>query len=94
MTCYVVPTAVAVLSVAFRRKYAIHTKYAQWFTIIFAGGSIFGFVDHMWNGELFLVGPSFMGDMLLGLAITATLLTSWAAMVYADTRGTHNPSKN
>ncbi len=52
MVCYAVPTMVALLSVVLRQKYNVHSKYAQWFTLLFAGGATFGVVDHLWNGEL------------------------------------------
>jgi len=84
MVCYAVPATAAVLSVIYRKKHNLHTKYAQWFTLLFSGGSIFGIVDHLWNGELFLIGNNIASDLLLGLTITATLLASWALIVQHD----------
>lgn len=84
MTCYVVPTAIAVLSIVYRRKHDLHSKHAQWFTMMFSGGSIFGIVDHLWNGQLLLLGPNLAQDLLLGLAITGTLLASWIVAVRLD----------
>jgi len=84
MVCYAVPATVALLSVVLRQKYNVHSKYAQWFTLLFAGGATFGVVDHLWNGELFLIGPNIASDLLLGFAITATLFTVWLAVVSLD----------
>jgi hypothetical protein len=84
MTCYVVPTTIALLSVIFRRKFSLHTKYAQWFTMMFSGGSVFGFVDHLWNGELLLIGPNIANDLLLGAIISAALLVGFIISVKAD----------
>jgi len=93
MTCYAVPTTVALLSIVFRRKFNLHTKYAQWFTMLFSGGSVFGIIDHLWNGELLLIGPNLAGDLLLGLAITGTLLTVWGVAVHADRVKTASAAK-
>jgi len=78
------PTAIAVLSIVYRRKHDLHSKHAQWFTMMFSGGSIFGIVDHLWNGQLLLLGPNLAQDLLLGLAITGTLLASWIVAVRLD----------
>jgi hypothetical protein len=84
MVCYAVPTAVAVLSILFRRKLNLNAKYAEWFTLLFSGGAIFGVVDHLWNGELFLIGKNIGSDILLGFTITATLFAVWLVMVKLD----------
>lgn len=93
MVCYVVPTAVLVLGLALRRKYNWNTLYAQWFTMLFAGGVVFGVVDHVWNGELFLIGGSIAGDLLLGLAITLVLLAVWVVLVSLDAAKKPSASK-
>ncbi|VVC01352.1 Uncharacterised protein [uncultured archaeon] len=45
------------------------------------GGAVFGFVDHLWNGELFS-SPNLVNDMMLGVAIVASILGIWATMTY------------
>jgi hypothetical protein len=57
------------------------------------GGAVFGVVDHLWNGELFLVGPNIANDVLLGFAITATILAVWGVMVYLEERPQKSTSK-
>lgn len=93
MVCYAVPTSVAVLSILFRKKYDLHSKHAQWFTLLFLGGSVFGVVDHLWNGELFLIGDNIVGDLLLGFAITAALSVAWLAAVHVDRARTPNAAE-
>lgn len=88
MVCYAVPTTVAVLSILYRGKHSLHTKYAQWFTLLFSGGAVFGIVDHLWNGELFLIGDNIVSDILLGFAITAALSVVWLAAVCVDKQKT------
>ncbi len=57
MVCYLVPLTVGIVT-ALRRK-AMHRKDKEgfWLSLMFGGASIFGVVDHLWNGELFLIRP-------------------------------------
>ena len=82
MVCYAVPATAAVLSIIFRRKINLHTKYAQWFTLLFSGGSVFGIVDHLWNGELFLVSENRIKDALLGVVITVGIILAWKGIIF------------
>lgn len=41
------------------------------------GGALFGVVDHLWNGELLLVGSNPLLDIGLGGTITASILGGW-----------------
>jgi hypothetical protein len=41
-------------------------------------------VDHLWNGELFLIGENIVSDLLLGVAITISILVIWAIIVTLD----------
>jgi len=93
MVCYAVPALVALLSVAFGRRCGLRAKYAQWFTLLFTGGSVFGVVDHLWNGELFLAGPNVAGDLMLGVTIAAALFVAWAFAVRIDQMTVKSPQK-
>jgi hypothetical protein len=82
MGCYVVPTVAAVLLHGFRGKKALKdNEYVYWLNILFYGASIFGFVDHLWNGQLFSFNIT---DLLLGFTITSAILVFWGLMVQAD----------
>lgn len=53
------------------------------------GGALFGVVDHLWNGELFLMGEAPLMDVLLGVTITAVIFAGWGitlgiAKMYPD----------
>ena len=77
--CYTVPIAGAVItSVAWAR-----TKNVKlwWLNLMLYGGAVFGFVDHLWNGELFLISGNIVKDLLLGVTITITILGIWGAML-------------
>jgi hypothetical protein len=54
---------------------------------------MFGVVDHLWNGELFLIGKNIVSDLLLGVTITTVLFVSWAIVVALDKIKTKNEVK-
>lgn len=64
MACYILPTAVAIFGFAARKR-GWKGKYAEWFTLLFSGGALFGVIDHLWNGELFLIGENWLMDLML-----------------------------
>lgn len=71
--CYIVPAAAAVVTTFIKKK----TQKVWWLTLMFYGGAIFGIVDHLWNGELFLVSSDWVKDVLLGVVITAVTFLAW-----------------
>jgi len=95
MVCYAVPTAAAVLLHAIRGNkpsWKNNQKYKSLNLLLF-GGTIFGVVDHLWNGELFLVGPNILSDISLGFAITATIIVSWGVMAHLEEASRKKTSK-
>ena len=86
MVCYVVPLAASIIHAVSRKKISswrnnIHHK---WLNLLFVGGAIFGIMDHIWNGELFLIGENIRKDLLLGVTITLAILTIWVITVIAS----------
>jgi len=95
MVCYTIPTITAVVVHFIRGKkpsWKDSQKYKSLNLLLF-GGAIFGIVDHLWNGELFLVGSDIVSDILLGFAITATILAAWGVMVYLEEMSKKSTSK-
>jgi hypothetical protein len=45
------------------------------------GGAVFGIVDHLWHGELFLISESITRDLFLGGTITATIFAGWGTIL-------------
>jgi hypothetical protein len=45
--------------------------------LLLYGGAIFGFVDHLWHGELFLIGETSVMDLMLGITITVAIFAGW-----------------
>ncbi len=52
-----------------------------WLTLLFWGGALFGVIDHLLNGELFLVSENVAWDLLLGAIITLAILLAWGGVV-------------
>jgi hypothetical protein len=81
MVCYVVPLVVAFISSAVwgARK---RGPAGWWLNLLLCGGAIFGIVDHLWHGELFLIGATPpLADLMLGTAITASIFAGWGIIL-------------
>ncbi|MCL5011365.1 MAG: hypothetical protein M1594_00500 [Candidatus Marsarchaeota archaeon] len=78
MVCYVIPLASAIaLQIGSKNKNA----QKWWLILMLYGGAVFGIIDHIWNGELFLISGNILSDLLLGLVITITIVISWSVFV-------------
>lgn len=77
--CYAVPVIGAVVTSAVWGR----TKSVKiwWLNLLFWGGALFGVIDHLWNGELFLISENVVGDLMLGVTISGVILVCWGIMV-------------
>ena len=77
--CYTAPLVGAIVTTAIWGK----TKNVKvwWLNLMFYGGALFGVIDHLWNGELFLISENIVKDLLLGITITAIILVCWGIML-------------
>jgi len=77
--CYAVPTVGAIVTSAVWSK----TKSVKiwWLNLMFWGGALFGVIDHLWNGELFLISKDIVKDLMLGVTISVVILLCWTVMV-------------
>ncbi len=73
--CYIGPVIGAVVTSGVWSK----TKNVKvwWLTLMFYGGALIGVIDHLWNGELFLISESITNDLLLGVAMVAGIFIVW-----------------
>ena len=80
--CYAFPTAGAVITTAVWSR----TKSVKvwWLSLLFWGGALFGVIDHLWNGELFLISENIVSDLWLGVTISGVILVCWSVMVLAS----------
>jgi len=80
MTCYIIPLLATLAHYGMRKKIpTLNTDPKQgWLTMMLGGASMFGFIDHLWNGQLFLLGPNLEWDLMLGTTITGAVVGLWA----------------
>lgn len=77
--CYLVPTAAAITATFIWKK--SKSLKLWWLLLLFYGGSLFGLIDHLWNGELFLISENWVKDLALGAVITATITLAWSLIL-------------
>lgn len=81
MVCYIVPLAATLIGVTRRRALSRHDAHGLWLNIMLLGASLFGVIDHFWNGELFLISANWVLDLALGGTITLGVFASWGVVV-------------
>jgi len=83
MVCYAIPTVAAIIHYGLRKNKTTWKNNIQhlWLSLLLTGGAIFGIVDHLWNGELFLIGKNIVSDLLLGTTITVVIFVAWGIVV-------------
>ncbi len=79
MGCYILSIASTVFVYAIRRRG--DSAELRSLNLMLLGGAAFGFVDHLWNGELF-TSANIFNDLLLGTAIVASIFGIWASITY------------
>lgn len=84
MVCYTVPLAATIIVAVKRRLSGKSSKEGLWLNLLLLGASLFGVIDHLWNGELFLIGPNIFADLSLGAVITAGVFTTWGVIVFRE----------
>lgn len=86
MVCYVIPVVASLVHYGLRKnvKKLNESPRQSWLTLLLAGGGTFGFIDHLWNGQLTLIGPSLLSDLALGTAITVGIFFLWEILVMTD----------
>ena len=86
MVCYIVPTATAIAVYGLRKskKEWKENVHYYWLNLLLLGSAIFGVVDHLWNGELFLISEKPLIDISLGVTITIVIFVAWKLIVVLD----------
>lgn len=94
MVCYIVPTAAAIVISCLRKskKGLQENVRFYWLNLLLYGATIFGLVDHWWNGELFLIGENLLLDLALGVTITALIFLAWGLITVLDKTKATEPS--
>jgi len=81
MVCYIIPTTAAIIEYIRNRKIKEKTPHKNWLNLMFLGGALFGIIDHLWNGELFLISANWVSDLTLGFTITVGIIGSWELII-------------
>ncbi|MEO0088333.1 MAG: hypothetical protein ABIK77_06415 [candidate division WOR-3 bacterium] len=80
--CYTIPTITLIFLTIFRKGLKIKEPEKGWLFLLLLGAVIFGVVDHLWNGEIFLIGENPLKDLALGVVITISVFIVWRVIVY------------
>ncbi|MEO0101753.1 MAG: hypothetical protein ABIK84_05065 [candidate division WOR-3 bacterium] len=78
--CYTIPTGVWLI-LTFLRKWRKGREWT-WLYLLLFGATLFGVIDHLWNGEVFLIGENPLKDIALGVVITLSVFAVWGIMVF------------
>ncbi|MEO0097636.1 MAG: hypothetical protein ABIK78_06040 [candidate division WOR-3 bacterium] len=80
--CYTIPTITLIFLSVINKKLKIKASEKSWLFLLLLGAVIFGVVDHLWNGEIFLIGENPLKDIALGIVITISVFIVWRIIVY------------
>jgi hypothetical protein len=86
--CYTIPVSAAIITLITKKKIKTKTPYLSWLNLLLWGGAIMLTLDHLWNGELFLIGENIVKDLLLGVVMTVVTFIIWGIMVFIHKRKT------
>jgi hypothetical protein len=64
-----------------RAKIQNRIPHANVLSLLLWGGAIALVVDHLMNGELFLLSSNLLWDMFVGIGMTVAILVIWGAYV-------------
>lgn len=94
MVCYAIPIVAALVHYGLRKnvKRLNESPRQSWLTLLLAGGGTFGFIDHLWNGELTLIGANLLSDLALGTVITLGIFCLWEILVMRDKLTAKSPT--
>jgi len=82
MVCWVVPLMTMLIVSSIRKLFHKRDDHTFWLNIMLLGGTVFGLIDHIWNGELFLIGSNWMMDLALGSVITGGIGACWCVIIF------------
>lgn len=85
MACYIIPVVAAIVHGISRKRTKLfrNDEKQKWLSLLLTGGAIFGFVDHLWNGELF-ISKNLGKDLMLGVTITLTIFMVWGILIASE----------
>jgi hypothetical protein len=85
MVCYTIPLITTIVIFATRKHLQQRIPRINWLNQLLAGGAVMLVIDHLWNGELFLIGEGVLLDLVLGFAMTAAVFVFWGILAAVST---------
>ncbi|MFC2142976.1 hypothetical protein ACFLQN_01100 [Candidatus Aenigmatarchaeota archaeon] len=82
MVCWIIPLIATMVGFIGRKVSHKKNLHGFWLNIMLLGGALFGAIDHLWYGELFLINANWLTDLALGGIITGGITTSWGIIVF------------
>lgn len=82
--CYIVPLTIILIINGLQKYKKIFITHLDRLNLLMFGGVTMLIVDHLWNGELFLVGPNTVRDLALGFAMSGVIIIAWTLNVLVE----------
>lgn len=73
--CHTIPLAASVVTTVLWKKKKESKLWSL--NLMLYGAVIFGLIDHIWHGELFLISGNIIKDLCLGVIITTGVFLGW-----------------
>ena len=77
MCCWTVPLIATIIGFLGSKALNKQGSNVLSLNIMLLGGALFGAIDHLWHGELFLITSAWSADLALGGLITGGITTGW-----------------
>jgi hypothetical protein len=84
MVCYSVPLLASIILFLKGKYIQKNDRSLRLLNIILGGGAFMLVIDHVWNGELFLIGNDIVSDLLLGVMMTIGAVVFWSVILFAE----------
>ena len=79
--CYVVPLAISLIINGLKIAKKISIPSLNRLNFLMLGGVTMLVIDHLWNGELFLLGQNIIKDLISGIIMSVAVLSIWIIMI-------------
>jgi hypothetical protein len=81
MGCYTIVLGAALCMQGLRARIQNRIPHANVLSLLLWGGAIALVVDHLMNGELFLLSSNLLWDLFVGIGMTVAIFVIWGAYV-------------
>jgi len=75
--CYIIPLTIILIINGFKIAKKISIPNFNRLNFLMLGGVTMLVVDHLWNGELLLIGQNIINDLSLGFIMSGVVIIAW-----------------